>query len=614
MHDIIVLVRNENQAREIENEFPWMSTVVGFRIDLTAMKTILSKVSTKFFYVVYPDRKILESLETDFTPDEHEQQYVHVWNETLIKRVYSKRFVEENIQAYLDASVPTIKNHTDRLETSPWEVFASLEEGHAKATREYFWVIDPNVDVLDTLPRNFYPRLWNATFTHHWKRQAPQGHHVGYESLVLYPTDTIAQEKVEMEEVGCKDREFPILYVDSLSRIELGGTFGSEMTYIADPRFTFRTDIASIPYPPVYDRDKIHVWRASSGHEVLKLVPKDYNETPIKEMQEVVADFPILPITTTISESPSWILDDGFEIAPDFDLALRYSTDPAKWKDNEPWEHSTAYTFATVDRNGKLLDKPRLRLDSTNTKTYRHSNRIGARLKEFDIVYLSYNEPFADENFERLSARFPRAIRINGVKGFFEAHKVAAHAVESLMFYVVDADAIVLPEFEFDYMPDEYDYDVTHVWHSRNPINNLTYGYGGVKLFPTAALRKATHWNIDFTTSVGTGFKSIPIVSNITRFNTDEFNTWKSAFRECAKLSAKIIKNQINEETEHRLKTWQTISNLMEPFADLCTRGAAEGIQYGIANKDNPEALDKINNFEWLRQRFERSKAAHEEE
>ena len=36
------------------------------------------------------------------------------------------------------------------------------------------------------------------------------------------------------------------------------------------------------------------------------------------------------------------------------------------------------------------------------------------------------------------------------------------------------------------------------------PINDLVYGYGGVKLFPTQALRDANDWRIDFTTSLQT--------------------------------------------------------------------------------------------------------------
>ena len=40
-----------------------------------------------------------------------------------------------------------------------------------------------------------------------------------------------------------------------------------------------------------------------------------------------------------------------------------------------------------------------------------------------------------------------------------------------------------------------------HVWRSKNPINDLLYGYGGVKLFPKQALLDFDDWHIDFTYS-----------------------------------------------------------------------------------------------------------------
>ena len=81
-------------------------------------------------------------------------------------------------------------------------------------------------------------------------------------------------------------------------------------------------------------------------------------------------------------------------------------------------------------------------------------------------------------------------------------------------------------------------------------INDLVYGYGGVKLFPFQALRDANDWRIDFTTPVANkegqkgAFKAMPPISNVTAFNTDPFNTFKFAFRECTKLASKVIDKQ----------------------------------------------------------------------
>ena len=43
-----------------------------------------------------------------------------------------------------------------------------------------------------------------------------------------------------------------------------------------------------------------------------------------------------------------------------------------------------------------------------------------------DVIFLSYNEPFADANFEHLLQFAPHAKRVSGVKGILNAHKAAA--------------------------------------------------------------------------------------------------------------------------------------------------------------------------------------------
>ena len=221
----------------------------------------------------------------------------------------------------------------------------------------------------------------------------------------------------------------------------------------------------------------------------------------------------------------------------------------------------------------------------------------------YDIVFLSYDEMYADENYSALKRRYPRASRVHGVKGIFEAHLAAARQATTDMFYIVDADALVVPDFNFDTELSSYDYRAVHVWHSRNPINNLEYGYGGVKLFPRDLLVNFTGSPIDFTTTVSSKFKVVPKVSNITRFNTDPFSAWRSGFRECAKLSASIIKNEIQDETKARLDVWMTIGEENE-FGDFAIMGAKEGYEFGSRYKNEPDMLRLINDFEWLERRF----------
>ena len=39
----------------------------------------------------------------------------------------------------------------------------------------------------------------------------------------------------------------------------------------------------------------------------------------------------------------------------------------------------------------------------------------------YDIIFISYNEPHADNNWNNLKTRFPYAKRVNGIKGIHQA-------------------------------------------------------------------------------------------------------------------------------------------------------------------------------------------------
>lgn len=215
----------------------------------------------------------------------------------------------------------------------------------------------------------------------------------------------------------------------------------------------------------------------------------------------------------------------------------------------------------------------------------------------YDIVFISYNEPNADENFARLKQRFPLVKRVHGVKGIHQAHIAAAKKSFTRMFWVVDGDAEVLDTFNFDYKPS--DLEMVHVWSSRNLINGLEYGNGGIKLLPQKLTINMDVTNIDMTTSISSKFKAMPEISNITVFNTDAFNTWRSAFRECCKLSSKVIAGQVTQETEQRLDAWCTLNDDV-PYGFYAYSGALAGRAYGENNASDKEALSKINDFTWL--------------
>ncbi len=220
----------------------------------------------------------------------------------------------------------------------------------------------------------------------------------------------------------------------------------------------------------------------------------------------------------------------------------------------------------------------------------------------YDIVFISYQEPNADENWQRLKSKLPFAKRIHGVKGIHQAHIAAAKQCLTDMFWVVDGDAIILDNFKFNYKP--FDLEYVYVWRSKNVINDLEYGNGGVKLLPRVMTVNMDVSKPDMTTSISSKFKPVFEVSNINSFNTDPFNTWKSAFRECTKLASSVIDRQKQQETDVRLNIWCN-KGAERPFGDCSIAGARAGKEYGILNKGNMEALKKINDFDWLKRMFE---------
>jgi hypothetical protein len=222
---------------------------------------------------------------------------------------------------------------------------------------------------------------------------------------------------------------------------------------------------------------------------------------------------------------------------------------------------------------------------------------------QLDVIFISYNESNAQENWLRVLEKCPYAKRINGVTGIVTAHKCAAELATTDMFYVIDGDAYLTDEWSFGYQPSIFDRDCVHVWRSRNPINGLEYGYGGVKLLPRQLTLDVDPDCVDMTTSISTRFKPMNKISNVTAFNTDEFNTFRSAFRECVKLSSGILKRQLSRESKKRLDIWCTVG-ADKPFGDWALKGAVAGKDFGQVNSHNKTNLALINDSSWIKLKF----------
>ena len=107
------------------------------------------------------------------------------------------------------------------------------------------------------------------------------------------------------------------------------------------------------------------------------------------------------------------------------------------------------------------------------------------------------------------------------------------------------------------------------------------------------------------TTSTSTLYEPINMISNIHKFNTDAFSAWRTSFRECVKLSSKVIDRQQSSETLDRLYTWCSVG-IEEQYGRETVKGALMGKLYGELNKNDNEKLKLINNYEWLRIEYDK--------
>ena len=295
-----------------------------------------------------------------------------------------------------------------------------------------------------------------------------------------------------------------------------------------------------------------------------------------------------------------WLVDDEFKIDPDFDFDYEIPE----------WDQKYVHVFKQANgyygglylfpKNYNITKREAEYNFFVNTKEI---DQVAGYYPPFDIVFISYNEPNADENYEKLKVRFPYAKRIHGVKGIHQAHLEAAKISDTRMFWVVDGDAIIEPDFNFELEVNQWSRNTVYVHQSRNPINDLVYGYGGVKFLPRELVLAMDVNSVDMTTSISKRFNSVQRVSNVTAFNTDPFSTWKSAFRECVKLSSRIIEGQVDSQTQGRLDIWCTVG-ADRPFGEYCIKGAIAGRDFGSKYADDKEMLKKINDWEWLQNEF----------
>jgi hypothetical protein len=222
---------------------------------------------------------------------------------------------------------------------------------------------------------------------------------------------------------------------------------------------------------------------------------------------------------------------------------------------------------------------------------------------QHEVLFLSYDEPNADENYARLLQKRPGAMRLHGVPGMYRAYHAASLIAQSDFFFLVDGDCGIDEAFSFEQLDFSPEPGKVYVWQSRNPINNLIYGYGGVKLISKGAFASLDPIAIDPLSGCADKFSLVRQVAGATLFNTSPFRAWRAAFRECCQLRHTSRFRTDASDAAARLNAWM-FGGTDKGFGGWARTGAVEGAQFAEANMESPRLLAQINDFNWLKKVF----------
>jgi hypothetical protein len=284
----------------------------------------------------------------------------------------------------------------------------------------------------------------------------------------------------------------------------------------------------------------------------------------------------------------------------DFDVIINENFNPAY--NIEEWDETYIHQFENNGIKGVYLIPYRYKFKKDSLGEFENKKIIATSeffyTINYDIFFLSCGESYAEENFQLLKNRFPFVRRIDGVKGIYAAHKVAAIKSSTEYFWVVDADVLVSKQFYFNYKVRPQEFDIVHIWHSRNNINDAVYGNGGIKLLPKFLFDIERIGKVDITTSLSDQIKILPEVAAIHNIGTSPYVAWRSAFREAVKLTL-----QDDVDSRARLQTWMT-KGLSKPNGGYAVLGAKAGNKYALSNSLDTLKIAKINDYAWLHSQF----------
>ncbi len=209
-------------------------------------------------------------------------------------------------------------------------------------------------------------------------------------------------------------------------------------------------------------------------------------------------------------------------------------------------------------------------------------------------MFVSNQEDNAEYNWNLITNSYPYAKRISDVSGIYNAYSAACEVATTDAVIIIDGDNEIIPSNELStYIPPTDFEKYVSIWMTTNRVNSLIYGHGGIKVFPRKAFANKKPTAVDVTSSIGLYLRLQYVIGSIHAFDTNPYNTWRTAFREAAKLT-----KSKNSAAKWWLQTW--IKESVGPMGRYSQQGAMAGYTYA-STSDN---IDRVNDGPYLMKLF----------
>ena len=396
--------------------------------------------------------------------------------------------------------------------------------------------------------------------------------------------------------------------------------FGTQWQRTGGPKYVVKenTDIKYIDTQKVIKKPNLRNWRV-----IEHIVDFDYSWHPDEtENYSYVFgnqyfDPEIMP-TIIYKNKTSTEIKYSKELVPKLDIRVINYTDSIfdSIKENN---FDTAYAYFTKNNsidysvlNGSpdtlhLLGENVLAPKNIKNKIYDKltdyhkivNHNIKIDTKPLDIVFFSNGESCAEENYNHLleiTKNLPnKVIRIDGVKGRVASQHAAANSSNTDWYFLINAKLWVNNDFDFTWQPDIYKSRRHYIFTAYNPVNGLKYGHQAIVANNKFLTLNTNVRGLDFTMDSPT--EVVNIDSGISRFNTSEWDTYRTAFRECIKL-----RYYNDKQSLERLSTW--LSTAKGDFAQYSLQGAKDAVDYFESVDGDLDKLKLSYDWAWIKERF----------